>query len=140
MIKKTTRDSILSVLKAGLRINSKLYSILKKYNISEQQFNILRILRGRKNKPSNLITLQERMVHKMSNTTRLVDKLIIKKYVRRTLCKTNRRKIEIFITDKGLEVLSLIDPIIDKNEELLAVNLSEEEKKQLIYLSNKLAI
>ncbi|MDG2396208.1 MAG: MarR family transcriptional regulator [Flavobacteriaceae bacterium] len=140
MIKKTTRDSILSVLKASLRINSKLYSILKKYNISEQQFNILRILRGRKNKPSNLITLQERMVHKMSNTTRLVDKLIIKKYVRRTLCKTNRRKIEIFITDKGLEVLSLIDPIIDKNEELLAVNLSEEEKKQLIYLSNKLAI
>ncbi len=140
MIKKTTRDSILSVLKAGLRINSKLYSILKKYNISEQQFNILRILRGRKNKPSNLITLQERMVHKMSNTTRLVDKLIRKKYVRRTLCKTNRRKIEIFITDKGLEVLSLIDPIIDKNEELLAVNLSEEEKKQLIYLSNKLAI
>ena len=95
MIKKSTRDSILSILKASLRINKKLYEILKTYEISEQQFNVLRVLRGQKNRPSNLKTIQARMVHKMSNTSRLIDKLIIKGYVTRNLCEINRRKIEV---------------------------------------------
>ena len=140
MIKKSTRDSILSILKTSLRINKKLNDIFKKYEISEQQFNILRILRGQRGKPSSLKTIQKRMVHLMSNTTRLVDKLILKDFVSREICKINRRKIDIFITDKGLKFLNEINPIIDKSEELMTTNLSEEEKKILTNLLNKIAV
>ena len=80
------------------------------------------------------------MVHKMSNTSRLIDKLIVKGYVTRNICETNRRKIDIFITEKGLLILSKIDPFIDENEELLTKKLSEEDKKNLVYLVNKIAI
>ena len=140
MIKKSTRDSILSILKTSLRINKKLNDIFKKYEISEQQFNILRILRGQRGKPSSLKTIQKRMVHLMSNTTRLVDKLILKDFVSRETCKFNRRKIDIFITDKGLKFLNEINPIIDKSEELMTTNLSEEEKNILTNLLNKIAV
>ena len=140
MIKKSTRDSILSILKTSLRINKKLNDVFKKYQISEQQFNILRILRGQRGKPSSLTTIQKRMVHLMSNTTRLVDKLILKDFVSRETCKFNRRKIDIFITDKGLKFLDEINPIIDKSEELMTTNLSEEEKNILTKLLNKIAV
>ena len=140
MIKKSTRDSILSILKTSLRINKKLNDVFKKYEISEQQFNILRILRGQRGKPSSLKTIQKRMVHLMSNTTRLVDKLILKDFVSREICKHNRRKIDIFITDKGLKFLDEINPIIDKSEELMTSNLSEEEKNILTKLLNKIAV
>ena len=140
MIKKSTRDSILSILKTNLRINKKLNDVFKKYEISEQQFNILRILRGQRGKPSSLKTIQKRMVHLMSNTTRLVDKLILKDFVSRETCESNRRKIDIFITDKGLKFLNEINPIIDKSEELMTTNLSEEEKNILTNLLNKIAL
>ena len=140
MIKKSTRDSILSILKTSLRISKKLNDVFKKYEISEQQFNILRILRGQRGKPSSLKTIQKRMVHLMSNTTRLVDKLILKDFVLRETCKFNRRKIDIFITDKGLKFLDEINPIIDKSEELMTSNLSEEEKNILTKLLNKIAV
>ena len=140
MIKKSTRDSILSILKTSLRISKKLNDVFKKYEISEQQFNILRILRGQRGKPSSLKTIQKRMVHLMSNTTRLVDKLILKDFVLRETCKFNRRKIDIFITDKGLKFLDEINPIIDKSEELMTTNLSEEEKNILTKLLNKIAV
>ena len=140
MIKKSTRDSILSILKTNLRINKKLNDVFKKYEISEQQFNILRILRGKRGKPSSLKTIQKRMVHLMSNTTRLVDKLILKDFVSRETCESNRRKIDIFITDKGLKFLNEINPVIDKSEELMTANLSEEEKNILTKLLNKIAV
>lgn len=140
MIKKSTRDSILSILKTSLRINKKLNDVFKKYEISEQQFNILRILRGQRGKPSSLKTIQKRMVHLMSNTTRLVDKLILKDFVSRETCESNRRKIDIFITDKGLKFLNEINPVIDKSEELMTANLSEEEKNILTKLLNKIAV
>jgi len=140
MIKKSTRDSILSILKTNLRIKKKLNDVFKKYQISEQQFNILRILRGQRGKPSSLNTIQKRMVHLMSNTTRLIDKLILKDFVSRETCKSNRRKIDIFITDKGLEFLNEINPVIDKSEELMTTNLSEQEKNILNKLLNKIAV
>ena len=140
MIKKSTRDSILSILKTSLRINKKLNDVFKKYEISEQQFNILRILRGQRCKPSSLKTIQKRMVHLMSNTTRLVDKLILKDFVSRETCESNRRKIDIFITDKGLKFLNEINPVIDKSDELMTANLSEEEKNILTKELNKIAV
>jgi len=111
---------------------------LKKFDISTQQFNVLRILRGQKGKPANLSTIQDRMVHKMSNTTRLVDKLIDKKLVARTICKNNRRKVEILITENGLQLLKKIDPIVDGAEADITQNLTAKEKEILNKILEKL--
>lgn len=111
---------------------------LKPYDLSIEQFNVLRILRGQNGNAINLQDIQERMVSKMSNTTRLVDKLIKKNFVKRTICKANRRKVEIMITDLGLDTLITIDPIIDKTEKKITNNLTQDELTELNTLLIKL--
>jgi DNA-binding MarR family transcriptional regulator len=78
------------------------------------------------------------MIHKMSNTTRLVDKLIEKKLVERCICKNNRRKIEITITQQGLDLLISIDDQLTQKEEQLVENINPNEKEKLIALISKL--
>ena len=131
---KRNRDLVVAVLSAGNHFNDELNQFVKTFGISLPQFNVLRILRGQKAKPANLSTINERMIHKMSNTTRLVDKLIDKKLVQRQICEENRRKIEIFITKEGLHLLKKIDHLIDKKEEQLTQDLNTEEKEKLIAL------
>lgn len=110
---------------------------LKPFGVSLQQFNVLRILRGQKGKPANLSTLNERMVTKMSNTTRLVDKLIQKEYVDRVICKSNRRKVEISITPKGEEALNKIDRVMAEAEEQLLRDFTNNDLKTLNALLDK---
>ena len=134
------KNTVVGILKAGSKVEEHIGEVLKTFDISLQQFNVLRILRGRKGKPANLQTVQKRMIHKMSNTTRLVDKLIIKKLVVRKTCKENRRKIEITITDRGLDVLSNLDTKIQKTEATILKQLSLEEQKTLRNLINKITL
>ncbi|WP_421811223.1 MarR family winged helix-turn-helix transcriptional regulator [Flagellimonas sp.] len=119
------------------RINEVMTGALKPFEVSMQQFNVLRILRGQQGKPANLSTINERMVTKMSNTTRLVDKLIAKGYVHRCVCPSNRRKVEIVITDSGLEALSQMDAALEKAHDILLKNFNTEELKQLNQLLDK---
>jgi DNA-binding MarR family transcriptional regulator len=117
------------------KINERMAAALKPFDISIQQFNVLRILRGQKGKPANLSTINERMVTKMSNTTRLVDKLMAKGLVERSICAQNRRKVEIVITQKGLEQLADIDGILFDLEENLVRQFTEND---LMVLNNLL--
>jgi len=78
------------------------------------------------------------MISKMSNTTRLIDKLIIKGLVEKNINLTNRRKIDISITNEGLEILDYVDALIDKAEKDIVKKLSEKEKEQLIRLLAKI--
>ena len=110
---------------------------LKPYDMSEQQFNVLRILRGQKGNPANLSTINERMVTKMSNTTRLVDKLISKGYVKRNVCASNRRKVEIFITNTGETALIEMDKAIANAERELIKSFTSDELKKLNLLLDK---
>jgi DNA-binding MarR family transcriptional regulator len=77
------------------------------------------------------------MLAKNSNTTRLIDKLLLKKYVTREVCPDNRRKIEVLITQKGLDILTELDPIVTEHENLFANNLTQEELEQLNNLLEK---
>ena len=129
---------VIKILKLGASISENLTHTLKEGGISLPQFNVLRILRGQKGEPANLSTVQERMVNKMSNTTRLVDKLIEKELVERRICEENRRKIELTITSKGLSLLKTLDPLIDKEEEKITQNLTIKDKNQLMILLDKL--
>ncbi len=134
------KNTVVGILKAGCKVEECIGNTLKSADISLQQFNVLRILRGRKGIPANLQTVQKRMIHKMSNTTRLVDKLIVKELVVRKTCKENRRKIEITITDKGLEVLSQLDTKIQETEAAILQPLNLEEQRTLRGLINKITL
>lgn len=100
---------------------------MKAHDLSQEQFNVLRILRGQKGKPANMCVIQERMIAKTSNTTRLVDKLLLKDLVIREVCPGNRRKMEIGITEKGLALLRELDPVVDEAETRFAQNLTQNE-------------
>lgn len=118
-------------------IGDKFHEILKPYDISREQYNVLRILRGQKGCPANMRIIQERMLAKSSNTTRLIDKLLLKDFVTREVCPDNRRKIEVLITKKGLDILTELDPIVVEHEQLFANNLTHQELEQLNTLLEK---
>lgn len=122
---------MLNIIVTANYISDKVFEVLKPFEISSQQFNVLRILRGQKGKPANLSTIQDRMISKMSNTTRLVDKLIDKDLCERIVCPSNRRKVEIRITKKGLELLEQIDPEIEQVENEIAEKINEKEIESL---------
>jgi DNA-binding MarR family transcriptional regulator len=86
---------------------------LKPFGISPQQYNVLRILRGSAPKPLMLGDIASRMIDKNSNATRLVEKLRLKDFVKREICETNRRQVDILITQKGLSLLVEIDKELD---------------------------
>ncbi len=111
--------------------------IIKPYDISAEQYNVLRILRGQKGCPANMCIIQERMLARTSNTTRLVDKLLLKDLVTRNVCPDNRRKIEVLITQKGMDLLTELDPKVKEHEDFFAKNLTEEELIQLNTLLEK---
>jgi DNA-binding MarR family transcriptional regulator len=124
---KDAKKVILNVMYTQNVVNDKFNEILKPYDLSGEQYNVLRILRGQKGNPANMCIIQERMLAKNSNTTRLIDKLLLKDLVTRNVCPNNRRKIEVLITQKGLDLLTELDPKVDEHEKLFANNLSEDE-------------
>lgn len=128
---------ILNIMFTQNVINDKFSEILKPYDLSSEQYNVLRILRGQKGCPANMCVIQERMIAKNSNTTRLIDKLLLKDFVTREVCPENRRKIEVSITQKGLDVLTELDPKVKEHEQIFANNLSKEELEQLNTLLEK---
>jgi DNA-binding MarR family transcriptional regulator len=133
-----SRKLTINVLYSASWANDIMTEAIKPFDVSLQQFNVLRILRGQKNKPANLSTINSRMVSKMSNTTRLVDKLIIKGYTERTVCPSNRRKVEITITEKGLLLLEKMDVVVNDAENRVTKQLNEDELELLNKLLNKL--
>ena len=132
------KDIIVSIMQANNSVMEKLAHALKPFGLSVQQFNVLRILRGQKGNMLNLNEITHRMIHKMSNTTRLVDKLIDKSLVERVICPENRRRVNISITDKGLGILSQIDSVIQEFEKEIIRLLSEKEKNTLLNLLIKI--
>jgi DNA-binding MarR family transcriptional regulator len=121
------KKALLNVLFTQNVVADKFNEILKPHDLSSEQFNVLRILRGQKGKPANMCMIQERMIAKTSNTTRLVDKLLLKELVTREVCSENRRKMEITITEKGQKLLEVLDPIVVEHEMSFAKNLTSEE-------------
>jgi DNA-binding MarR family transcriptional regulator len=110
---------------------------LAKDDITHQQFNILRILRGSAPKPLSTLQIRERMLDKMSDTSRIVDRLIVKELVKKTVCNKDKRLVDVTITDKGLKLLKKLDAEHDLMDDILS-NLTESESEQLSHLLDKL--
>ncbi|MFT4752996.1 MAG: DNA-binding MarR family transcriptional regulator [Salibacteraceae bacterium] len=128
----------LNVIFTGAWMSERMNSLLKPFGISEQQYNILRILRGQKGNTLNLQEISERMVHKMSNTTRLVEKMRIKELIIREVCPENRRKVNISILPAGLELIELIMSTLNKSETDIEERLSINEATTLAHLLDKI--
>ncbi len=131
------KKTLLNVMYTQNVISEKFNELLKPFDLSPEQFNVLRILRGQKGKPANMSMIQERMIAKTSNTTRLVDKLLLKELVLREVCPNNRRKMEITITEKGLELLLQLDPLVEAHERSFSQNLTVAELELLNELLEK---
>ncbi|MCI5082418.1 MAG: MarR family transcriptional regulator [Saprospiraceae bacterium] len=128
----------INVLFTAAYLNQNVACILKPHNISWQQFNILRILRGMGEEPATIKILTERMIDKMSNASRLVEKLKQKGLVERRTCEHDRRRVDIVITQKGLDLLTQTSEEIDQTFHQQQMALSEEEALQLNVLLDKM--
>ncbi len=109
----------------------------EKYNLTNQQFNILRILRGQYPKPATVNLLKERMIDKMSDASRIVDRLVQKELVSRCTNVKDRRAVDVRISEKGLDILKQMDAEF-KIKDLLKSHLTVEEAETLSNLLDKL--
>lgn len=110
---------------------------LKKFGITPEQFNVLRILRGSHPTPMMLSEVAARMIDRNSNCTRLVEKLRQKGLVSREICENNRRQVDISINDKGLQLLKKIDA--DEPAWLQSLSgITKAEAKELNRILDKL--
>lgn len=109
---------------------------LKPYTLSPEQYNLLRILRGLKGKPASVASLNERMLDKMSNVSRLVEKLRLKNLIERAENPVDRRQVEVKITPQGLDLLETIDKSFPTLLETFS-SLNQQEAAQLNRLLDK---
>lgn len=111
--------------------------IVKPFGITMQQFNVLRILRGQYPEPATIKLIKERMLDKMSDASRIVEKLRVKGLVKREICLGDRRNVDVYITDKGLSLLSKIDNVMPEIYHIMG-NLTDREIIALNDLLDKL--
>ncbi|GEP92412.1 DNA-binding transcriptional regulator, MarR family [Chitinophaga terrae (ex Kim and Jung 2007)] len=130
--------AMLNIIFTGSWLEVRTNQVLKPFDLSSQQFNVLRILRGSRPRPLNLLDIQERMMDKMSNATRLVEKLRQKGLLTRKQCDQNRRKVEIEITDKGMELLGTLDPLMEELHKSFSGKLTVEEANHINVILDKL--
>ena len=117
-------------------MNERIKTMLDKYDITPQQFNILRILRGA-GKPISTLQIRQRMLDKMSDTSRIVDRLLKKELVRKVICEGDRRLVDVTISESGLELLERIDAHQDDMDSVFK-NLDEEQAATLNILLDKI--
>ncbi len=118
-------------------VMEKIKEALAKEDITHQQFNILRILRGSFPKPLSTLQIRERMLDKMSDTSRIVDRLVVKGLVKKSTCSKDKRLVDVIIADKGMKILKKIDAESDHVNEIMN-NISEEDAEHLSSLLDKL--
>ena len=117
-------------------LNERIGRFLIQEDVTQQQYNILRILRG-SNKPLSTLQIRERMLDKMSDTSRIVDRLIVKELVAKNTCPSDKRLVDITLTEKGLELVEKLDQFNDQLDAILQ-GVSEKEAATLNQILDKL--
>jgi len=117
-------------------MNEKMKKVFDSEDITGQQYNILRILRGA-GKPISTLQIRERMLDKMSDTSRIVDRLVLKGLAKKTVCKNDKRLVDVSISVKGKTLLEKID-LYEKDMDAILGNLTDAEAKTLNKLLDKI--
>ena len=110
-------------------------NFLKPFDITPQQFNVLRILRGQNGKPISTSDIRDRMLDKMSDVSRIVDRLYKQQLLVRKVCPTDKRLVDVSINDKGLQLLAAID--VEQQKQVNIMHLDDAELAQLNMLLDK---
>ena len=135
--RSTKQKAMINVIYTYGWMMERVKNFLAKEDITHQQYNILRILRGAHPEPISTLQIRERMLDKMSDTSRIVDRLITKALAQKTICEKDKRLVDVIITDKGQELLERLDKEQSFFDELMS-HLSEEDANELNTLLDKL--
>lgn len=111
--------------------------VLKPFDITAQQYNVLRILRGQYPSPATVNLIKSRILDKMSDTSRIIDRLIQKGFVKKTVNSQDKRAVDVLISDKGLTLLKKLDQEVDFSK-FISPNLTADEAIQLNLLLDKM--
>jgi MarR family transcriptional regulator, 2-MHQ and catechol-resistance regulon repressor len=131
------QKAIVNLLYTYNWVTEKSRELFASEDITPQQFNILRILRGSHPTPLSTLQIRERMLDKMSDTSRIVDRLIAKGLVKKGVCKDDRRLVDVMITEKGKKLLERLDMRQDEIDNIIG-NLSKKEASSLSELLDKI--
>ena len=130
------QKSVINLIYTYNWMNEKSKVILDRCDITSQQFNILRILRGA-GEPLSTLQIRQRMLDRMSDTSRIVDRMLKKGLVKKVICNTDKRLVDVSISDKGKEILSKMDQYQEEMDGIFK-NLTEEEAQVLNNLLDKI--
>ncbi len=132
-----SQKAVINLIYTSNWITEHIKQVLDDQDITLQQFNILRILRGSDPQPLSTLTIRERMLYKMSDTSRIVDRLVLKGLAFKKTCPIDKRLVDVSITEEGKKILEAID---QKQSEMISItkNLSDVELKQLNTLLDNL--
>ena len=131
------QKAIINLVYTSNWVTEHIKAVLDDQDITLQQFNILRILRGSDPQPLSTLTIRERMLDKMSDTSRIVDRLVIKGLAVKKVCTTDKRLVDVNITEDGKKMLEAIDSREAAMTSIIK-NLSDAELKQLNTLLDNL--
>ena len=129
---------LINIIYTSNWLNEKIKLILDREGITRQQFNILRILRGA-GEPISTLQIRQRMLDKMSDTSRIVDRLEIKGLVKKNICENDKRMVDVYITSKGKKLLEKIDRSEDEMN-AIAGSLTEADAKTMNRLLDKMRL
>ncbi len=118
-------------------VEDQIQEIFGEYGLTSQQYNVLRILKGQYPKAITTANIHDRMLEKNAGVSRLVDRLLKKGFVEKTVCEKDKRLVDVIASDKGLKVLMEIDREWDRVDAIFS-NLSDEEIHTLNDLLDKL--
>lgn len=137
-MKEIYYQTIYQIICTGHWITDQLNQEFKELGGTEAQYNVLRTLKTANGQPLTVQQILEKMIQRSSNITRIVDKLVVKGFVHRKECPTNRRKMDITITKQGLSFFKKLNQKVEAFNQPLMENLNEKELKTLKKLIIKL--
>lgn len=135
--RNSKQKAAVNLLYTGSWLRDQMKCIFDSEDITAQQFNILRILRGSFPHPLSTLQIRERMLEKMSDTSRLADRLVLKGLAKKIVCKSDRRLVDILISEKGKKLLERLDKKESDIDDILK-NLTDKEAAQLSDLLDKI--
>ncbi len=134
--KSSRQKAVINILYTNSYLAEKMRDRFAKEGLTPQQFNVLRILRGSHPQPLSTLQIRERMLDKMSDTSRIVDRLVLKKLVAKCTCEQDKRLVDVSITEAGLCLLKKMDAEEHQSDDMMQA-LSEEEAELLSNLLDK---
>ena len=131
------QKAVLNIAVTSSWIDANFSKKLKPHGISSQQYNVLRILRGQGGDAISVNNIMSRMIDKMSNASRLVEKLRQKELIERVICEHDRRQVDVRITKTGLKLLGVVDSDMESFDQIKS-KITEKEAKLLSEILEKM--